>query len=225
MNAITKALTENADEKFSVFQSKIIPDTKLKILGVKTPVMRNIAKQNFKNDFAFDFLSEKHVYLEECFVHGFLIANFKDFDKSITEIEKFLPLVDNWAVCDCVCASMKIFKKNKEQLKKYIPIWLESDNTYTVRFAIVTLLDYYIDDADYVLNLTKKINSGIYYIDMALAWLYSVMLIRHSEKIIDLLKSKTLSPFIQNKTIRKARESFRIDSETKKFIKELKIKE
>lgn len=224
MNRLTDILIKKANPSLKDFQTKLIPETKYKILGVKTGDIKLIAKENYLTDDALIFLQSRHEYLDECLLHGFLIANIKEFSDCIRALDEFLPIIDNWAVCDSVCASLKIFKKNKDRLKEKIELWLKSDNVYTVRFAIITLIDYYAkDNADYIFDLIKTIDCGTYCIDMAIAWLYSVMLVYHKEKTITLLSQKSLPKFIQNKTIQKARESFRIDKDTKEQLKTLKI--
>ena len=136
-----------------------------------------------------------------------------------------MPFIDNWAICDSVAASIKKQAKNRELLYKNVLTWLKSDKVYTVRFGIVCLMNYFIDDeyADEILKLITRIKTDEYYINMAIAWLLSVMLIKKYEKTLPLIESKTLAPFIHNKTIDKARDSFRIDEKTKIYLKSLKI--
>ena len=66
------------------------------------------------------------------------------------------------------------------------------------------LLNYYINDEhiDNILSLCQK-ESEYYYVNMAISWLLCECFIKYRSKTLDLIKSKNLSPFVQNKTIYK----------------------
>ena len=95
-----------------------------------------------------------------------------------------------------------------------------------MRFAIVALLTFFLDEEfeeDDLMRLAE-IRSEEYYINMAIAWYYSFALIKQYDRAIGLFESKTLTPWIQNKSIQKAIESYRIAPETKAYLRTLKIK-
>ncbi len=227
MGLLTDCLTERSEQAYKSFSKKLTPDTKYKMLGVRVPIIRDIARNYCKNgELVTSFLLEKHTFFEEYLLHGFLIAYSKfDLDKTVLEIEKFLPYIDNWAICDSFCASLKIVKKNKHFFFRNIKKWLQSSYPYTVRVALVLLLFHYTDKdwTDDIIQLTKSITSTCYYVNMALAWLYSVLLVKDFDKAIILLESKTLPRFVQNKTIQKAKESFRIAQPQKEYLNSLKV--
>ena len=225
MHFITERLFAHTDNEYRIFSEKIIPDTHYKMLGVRVPVIRKIVKEAVNTGEFISFLTENHVYYEEYFAHGLCLSAIKDETKFYKALNAFLPFIDNWAICDGVAASIKKRAKNRELLYKNVLTWLKSDKVYTVRFGIVCLMNYFIDDeyADEILKLITRIKTDEYYITMAIAWLLSVMLIKKYEKTLPLIESKTLAPFIHNKTIDKARDSFRIDEKTKIYLKSLKI--
>ena len=70
-----------------------------------------------------------HTYYDENILHALLVAEIKDYDTCVKEVERFLPHVDNWAVCDIF--SPKVFKKNRDRLIKKIKEWTASDHPYT----------------------------------------------------------------------------------------------
>ena len=225
MHFITERLFAQTDNGYRIFSEKIIPDTRYKMLGVRVPVIREIVKDAVKKGDFISFLIENHLYYEEYFAHGLLLSAIKGETEFYKALNAFLPLIDNWAICDGVAASIKKQAKNRELLYSNVLIWLKSDKIYTVRFGIVCLMNYFIEDGytDEILRLITDIKSDEYYINMAIAWLLSVMLVKRYEQTIPLIESKTLAPFIHNKTIDKAQDSFRIDEKTKIYFKSLKI--
>ena len=111
---ITSQLLKMQDKEYSAFQARIIPSVeKEKILGIRTPQLRTLAKSLAKEEDTETFLqSLPHKYFEENQLHAFLLSLEKDFNKCISQIENFLPHIDNWATCDQL--SPKSFKKEKE---------------------------------------------------------------------------------------------------------------
>ena len=59
---------------------------------------------------------------------------------------------------------------------------------------------------------------------MMAAWYFATALAKQYEKTLPFLIERKLSPWVHNKTIGKATESFRITKEQKDFLKSLKIK-
>ena len=223
---VTKLLIDNSEVNYKLFSQKLIPDTKYKILGVRVPKIKKIAKDMLKvKDVCFEFLNEKHEYFEEYFLHGIILGNLKsDYNHVINLLNDFLPSVDNWAICDSTVSAMKIFKNNRADAFKQINVWLKSKNAYTIRFAIVSLLQYFIDDEyiDRAISLAQSVLSEHYYTNMAVSWFFSVALVKQYDKTIEIFRQKNLPLFIHNKSIQKAIESFRISDDKKQYLKTLK---
>lgn len=220
-------LFELQDLKYRDFHSSLIPTvSKDTIIGVRVPAMRKLAKEMAKSGAAMGFISDlPHEYYEENTLHGILIGQVaKTPAEALDYIDKFLPYVDNWATCDSM--PPKVFKKDLELVRKTVLPWLKSDETYRVRFAIVTMLTSFLDDEFETtdLELIAAIDSDEYYIKMAVAWYFSFALIKQYEATIGLIESKKLDKWIQNKSIQKAVESYRITKERKDYLKSLKIK-
>ncbi|MGP1570383.1 MAG: DNA alkylation repair protein [Eubacteriales bacterium] len=223
---IIKDLFDMQDLKYAEFNRKLIPNiAKESIIGVRTPDLRTYAKTLIKQESTEQFLRKlPHEYFEENQLHAFLISEIKDFDNCITELNLFLPFVDNWATCDQM--SPKIFKKHKQELLKYIQIWLESDKTYTVRFAIGMLMQHFLDenfDIEY-LETVAKIQSDEYYVNMMIAWYFATALAKKYEQTLPYIEDKMLETWTHNKTIQKAIESYRITDEQKTYLRGLKIR-
>ena len=214
------------DEKFRDFTSKLIPGVdKELIIGVRVPEIRRLAK-TLSADERKKFISElPHKYHEENLLHGAILQLIKnDIGEVISETEKFLPYIDNWAVCDM--SQSKLLGKYPDMVFGKACEWAKSEKTYTVRFAIDVLLQFFLDEnfKPEVFSLAESIVSEEYYINMALAWFWSFALIKRYDEALPIIESKRLPAFVHNKAIQKARESYRISDERKEYLKTLKIK-
>lgn len=226
MEKITKELIVLRDESYFDFHKKLIPNISEEcIIGVRTPALRKYAKELAKRPEAYDFLQElPHTYYEENNLHGALLGLlYKDVEIYLQELEKFLPYVDNWATCDMM--GPKVFKKNLPLVYEYVKKWLASGDTYIVRFGVVTLLGYFLEEAfePEMLDLVASIESEEYYIKMAVAWYFSMALVKQYDTTIPYIEKQVMSAWVHNKAIQKAIESYQIDAETKKHLRTLKV--
>lgn len=214
-----------ADEKYRVFQQKLMPNIAIeRILGVRTPVLRKYAKTLSEEERECFLAALPHEYTDENNLHGFLIEGIKDFDRCVKEIDRFLPYVDNWATCDLM--SPKIFKKHKEELLIHIKRWLKSSRVYTVRFGIEMLMSHYLDEDFKVcyLDWVAAIKSDEYYVKMMVAWYFATALAKQYDATIPYIEQKKLAVWTHNKAIQKSVESYRITDEQKEYLKGLKVK-
>ena len=221
---VRKQLMELSDLEYKNFHKKLIPTVNEKyIIGIRTPVLRKFAKDFVKNGNYGEFIKIlPHVYYEENNLHAFILEEIKDIKKLFLEIECFLPFIDNWATCDMFFP--KIFKKYPDMLYEKIQYWIKSTDIYTVRFAIVNLircLDYSCYEP-FMLELVKNASSKYYYINMAIAWYFSIALIKHYDDSIVYFTENKLPLWIHNKALQKACESFRFSKEQKAYFKSLK---
>lgn len=222
---IQKELFKNQDIDYRDFQIKLLPtinpDT---IIGVRTPALRAFAKTLYKEKAFSDFLNDlPHKYFDENQLHAFLISEIRDYDLCIEAVNHFLPFVDNWATCDQM--SPKVFQKHKEKLLEQIKIWILSENTYTLRFAVGMLMQHFLDedfDLEYP-RMVLSIHSEEYYIKMMIAWYFATALAKQYELILPFLESKCLEKWTHNKAIQKAIESYRISNDQKEYLRTLKM--
>ena len=218
---IEKLLFEKRDEKYREFNSKLIPSVlKENVIGVRTPVLRQIAKDVFRSgDYEAFLNSLPHKYFEENNLHAFIIEQIKDFDECVGRLEKFLPYVDNWATCDSM--TPKVFARHKKELLERIDIWLKSEHTYTVRFGIKMLMNYFLDEDfdEKYLETVSKIRSDEYYINMMSAWYFATALAKQYDNAIKYIENRVLDKDVHKMTIQKAVDSFRIRDERKAYVK------
>lgn len=221
---IIKELYMFQDKKYLDFQSKLTPNIeKEKFIGVRVPILRKFAKEYVKDKNIDIFLNDlPHKYYDENMLHALIISEIKDYETCIAKVEKFLPYVDNWAVCDIM--SPKVFKNNKDKLINNVLKWVKSNNTYTCRFGIEMIMTYYLDEnfkSNY-LEMVSKIKTDEYYIKMVIAWFFATALAKKWNETISYLEENKLNIWIHNKTIQKARESYRITEKQKEYLKKLK---
>ncbi|MFA7107923.1 MAG: DNA alkylation repair protein [Sphaerochaetaceae bacterium] len=227
MKSIETKLFEYKDEKYKVFTAKLNPAVNLdKIIGIRLPNLRKIAKGLSPEEKEYILNNTPHKYLEENFLHSFIISSFKDWNQALEATNLFLPLIDNWAVCDTF--DPKIFISRPKEFEKIIKnAYLKSENTYTIRFATVMLMRYFLEDNFSIEHFIwlNDVKNDDYYVKMAISWYYSTALIKQWDKTIIIFENKNLeSKWIHNKSIQKAIESFRISKEKKDYLRSLKIK-
>ena len=223
---VKERLLELADEKYKEFHSTLCKGIKTELLGVRVPVLRNYAKELYKAYTIEELSTIGEEYYEEVMLKGMIIglqtkADFKDITK---QIEAFVPKIDNWAICDTFCAGLKITKKHKTEMYDFIEKYLKSDKEFEIRFGLVMLLDYYIEEEyiNEVLKICDSIEHEGYYVKMAVAWLISVALMKYYDLTIKYLKNSKLDDFTYNKALQKAIESYRITEEQKNNLRKMK---
>ena len=212
------------DKGYRDFQSKLIPTIPVEtIIGVRIPAIRKLAKEYGKDPESVEFLKQlPHTYYDENILHALLVAEIKDYEVCVKEVERFLPYVDNWAVCDIY--SPKVFRKNKDKLIDKIREWTASDHPYTCRFGMEMLMTHFLDEDFRVeyLEIPAAVHSGEYYVNMMIAWFYATALAKQWDATIPYLEERKLSPWVHRKTIQKAVESYRITDEQKVYLKTLR---
>ena len=223
---IQDKLFEYQDLGYREFNSKLIPNIdKETMIGVRIPDIRKIEKTLSIEEKEEFLLKLPHKYFEENMLHGIIISNMKDYNKVITNLEKILPYVDNWAVCDSI--SPKIFKKNREKAIVNVLSWIKSNHTYVCRFGIGMIMQLYLENEYFkksYLDIIAKIKTEDYYINMMRAWTFQVALVKQWKEAIVYIEKGLLDEFTHNKTISKSCDSYKIEKEEKEYLKTLRRK-
>lgn len=197
MDEIREKIFELADEKYKEFHSGLCPNTN-NIVGVRVPVLRNYSKELVKGNFRNYLANAKDEYYEEVMLQGMVIGLAKmELEERLEYITKFVPKIDNWAVCDVSCAGFKFAKKYQSEVWKFLKPYLESNKEFEIRFGVVMLLDFYITEEyiDKVLEILNKIQYEGYYVKMAVAWAISVCYIKFPKETFKLLQENSLDDF------------------------------
>lgn len=215
---IRKRLEQEAEEKYRVFSSALIPNID-NVLGVRIPKLNKLVKELYKTDWK-PFLNQPCIYMEETMLQGMLIAKTGDFEL----VKQFVPKINNWSVCDKFCNSLKCVKDNKQQVWKFIQPYLKSKKEYNNRFALVIMLEYFIEE-DYlakIFEILNTFNSKKYYAQMAVAWLVSMCFVEYPTETTEFLKTTKLDDWTYNKSIQKIIESLKVNKSTKQKLKLMK---
>ena len=223
---IQQDLFKLQDKTYQAFSRKLIPTMPPdKIIGVRTPALRQLAGEIITAGAAEAFLGAlPHKYHEENQLHAFILSAAEDFEACMEQVNRFLPYVDNWATCDQLLP--KVFRKHRPALLEQIKIWLQADDTYTVRFAIGMLMTHFLDedfDQSY-LEMVVQIRSEEYYINMMIAWYFATALAKQYAEALPYMEKQRLAPWTHNKAIQKAIESRRVSPEHKAYLRNLKMK-
>lgn len=224
MTEIQKRLFALQDKAYQAFTAKLNPTVDPEtIIGVRLPALRALAKELKNTPEGTAFLQNlPHRYLEENHLHSFLLSAINNFDEGIAAVERFLPYIDNWAVCDSL--RVKALAKYPERLLPYLEKWMKSDHTYTIRCGVLNLMNYFLDDRfdDAYPAMVAAIRSEEYYVRMMQAWYFATALAKQYDAVLPYLTGHKLDRWVHNKTIQKAVESYRITAEQKAYLKTLR---
>ncbi len=222
-----KFLRLQADEKYRSFHQSLVPNAEDgEILGIRMPKLREIGREIARgNAESFLEVSMPNLY-EERMIRGIVTSLLKaeSFEKFTERCNAFADEINNWAVCDCFCSGLKDVKRYKKEFFVYLSTYLESENDWKIRFALVIMLDYYLEDEyiDEVLARCDSVKSDYYYVSMAQAWLVATAVAKCRDKTMVYLLNNSLDNVTFNKAIQKCIESRRIDDDTKEYLKSLK---
>ncbi len=213
-----------------------------KVLGLHSPDMKEVAKKLTRDNgeefiAAFENTDPSELCYEEMTVWGLMINFLKcPLERKFEMLEKYVPLMDNWAVCDSYVSHAKWMKKvPADRLLVWIDKWFRSRREFEVRFAVVVSMSYLLDRklnevfsrlnalnfssivSDYRYSRSKPagIQSGSvlgpepYYVRMGVAWLLATALAKHPNETRTYIRQSSLPPDILKLYARKAHESFR----------------
>lgn len=227
---IREKMKELSDESYAMFNKKLCPDTSKKILGIKIPQLRKLAKQVVESEDWIDIINkfDKTIF-EETILKGLVIAYSKiNIEEKLQLIETFIPEIDSWAITDTFCPTLKIKKEDLDKVWDFILSYSKSNKEFEVRFSIIMMLDYYIIE-EYVNKVIHEIDiieNDAYYVKMAKAWLIAEIGIKFNDKAMDYLRGKNnLDKFTYNKALQKMIESYRISDEQKVLLRKMKRKD
>lgn len=215
------------DLKYQKFHSSLLPGVQ-NIIGVRMPLLRKLAKEVLRGDwrsYLDSSVAEPNTYYEEDIIQALLIGTSKlSWQERHAYIKEFVPKINNWAVCDLFCSTLKEAQYYQEEYWQLIVPYFNSSNSYDLRFASVMLLNHFTDDefVEEALNLLEAIKHEDYYVKMGIAWAISIFYIKQPQLTLKLIKQNNLDDFTHNKAIQKIRESFRVSNEDKEMLNRFK---
>lgn len=224
---IIAELKSMQDKTYRDFHSGLCPGT-VNIIGVRIPAQRKIAQRLVRDKTAWQqYLTEvQNKYYEETMIEGIIIAAAKiSMDERLRLLKTFVPKIDNWAVCDSVCASFKLKLDERALMWRFILQYQQSPREFELRFMLIMMLDHFLDDEHIaeIVRIISQLRLEDYYVKMAVAWLVAEMLVQCPEPAWRLLKNHILPTWVHNKAVQKACESFRVSSGDKSKLRALKV--
>lgn len=223
---VRRELETMAEPAYQKFSSALIPG-EANLLGVRLPKLRAIAKRIAKTDIWQEYLAAEPYYFEETMLQGMLIGAVKlPAEERLSCIKAFIPRIHNWSVCDSFVSGLKFTNKHPELVWSFIQPYLKSDEAFSIRFAVVMMMNYYLTDdyIDRVLNLLDGVNHEAYYVKMAVAWALATALAKQPEQTWAYFQNHHLDEDTWKKTIQKCIESSRVSKEYKAILRELRHK-
>ena len=187
---------------------------------------------------AFEAVPSESLCYEETVIWGYLINLEKcSLDERLAMLTRYVPVLDNWAVCDSYCAHAKwMARADKETLWAFLEHWFRSEREFEVRFAVVVAMCYFLND-EWLNKVFERINgldfgcikskyktakgkpkvaqqgtvqgTEPYYVRMGVAWLLATALAKFPDATRAFVRSSNLPADVIKLYIRKARESFR----------------
>jgi len=215
-----KYLISLQDLKYKEFHSSLVLNSKYEMIGIRVPIMRDIAKNISKSNIEEFLKCVQNKYYEEIMIQGLVISHIKDEELFYKYFKKYIKKIDNWALCDSFCSSIKIVRKHEEKyFKEAIKLALNKEE-FTSRVGLVMILNHFIsqDKLNDIFEALNKIQSDKFYINMAEAWLICEMYIKYPNETKDFLTNNNLSKFTQNKAISKIHDSYRVNKEEKELL-------
>jgi 3-methyladenine DNA glycosylase AlkD len=217
-------LFDNRDDEYAAFSRRLLPETAPeRVIGVRVPVLRKYAKSLGGTPAAEPFMHElPHMYHEENQIHMFLINEEKDHAAALSQLEDFMPYIDNWAVCDNY--GSRAFKKHPEEVLAHIRKWIAGGRTYTVRYGIGLLMADYLDasfDPEYI-GIVTAVDSDEYYVNMMCGWYMATALAKQPAAAMPYFTDCLMNETVWKMAVRKSVESFRVPDETKKLLRTLR---
>ncbi len=214
------------DEEYKEFHSSLVLNSQHEMIGIRLPIMRKIAKEISKTDIEEFLKYSQNKYYEEIMIQGLVISNIKDEKLFNNYFKKHINKIDNWALCDSFCNSIKIVKKYEE---KYFPLAKEmclNEDEFISRIGLVTILSHFVEEKylKEIFDTLNTITSDAFYINMAQAWLICDLYIKYPKETLKFIKHNNLNIFTHNKAISKIHDSFRVSKEDKEFLNTLRIK-
>ena len=219
-------LITQKDEKYKKFHSSLVLNSKYEMIGIRVPIMRKIAKEIAKTNIEEFLKYAQNNYYEEIMIQGLVISHIKDEKIFNKYFKEYINKIDNWALCDTFCSSIKIVEKFEDKYFKEAVKMSLNKKEFISRIGLVMILDHFINqkNLEIIFDTLNKIESEKFYINMAEAWLICEMYIRFPKETKIFIQKNNLNKFTHNKAISKIHDSYRVSKDEKEYLSTLRQK-
>lgn len=220
---VLRLLYEKEDINYKNFNEKLTP-TRYKMIGVRLPKLREIAK-NIAKDYEESLENKEFTYFEEVFLFGLTICYIKaDIATKLRYFEEYLNFADNWAHIDSVVMTMKFKKDELNILKEKAKEYALSNKEYVSRAGVLFIMKHFLSENDIKesIEILEKADTSKYYVSMAVAWCLCEAVIKAPIIAVEFLKKGNIDDATLNRAIDKCRDSFRISNDLKQELKGMK---
>ena len=208
-----------SEEKFRIFNEKIVHTSNYKVIGVRMPDLKAIAKKHradYKEIFEMPYDS-----FEEIIIKGAALG-FADvpLSEKAPYVIRYAGMIDNWAECDCFCSCIKVKKSEEDALRLLSDRLMKRKEEFVSRVGIVLMFSKFTDEPTVkkALDIYDALPCGEYYRDMAVAWGLSVYCVKYPELITGYLEHSPISIKVKLMAAQKIRDSRRVSDDYKKRI-------
>lgn len=222
---VRKELETIAEADYKKFSASLIPGVD-NLLGIRIPILRDMAKKLAKEDWKGCMEWEDTLYFEETMFQGLVLGYAKAPVEEILDYTRgFIPKINNWSVNDSFCSNFKIARKEPQKVWDFLMTYKDSHDEFETRVVAVMLMDHFLDDAhiDDVLKVLGELEIVGYYTSMGVAWAYATAWAKYPERTKSYLMVHPIDAETYHKTLRKCLESYRISGEDKAWIREVEL--
>ncbi len=220
---IRKQLHEMQEDGYKKFSAALVPGCD-NMLGIRLPLLKKMAKELAKGDWRTYLSDACDDYFEEIMLQGFTLGFAKaGMEEILPYVERFIPKINNWSVCDSFCANFKIAAKEREKMWDFLMDYREGSE-FEQRVVAVMLMDHFLtgEYIDRVTEVLESLDNPGYYTRMAVAWAVATAYAKFPEKIKPVIEEQRLDAWTHNKAIQKMVESYRVSVDDKMYLKALK---
>lgn len=213
--SVKALLKAHEDAGYRDFHGKLT-HTRYERIGVRVPVLRALAKQIIRSGEWREFLAVRPIVLyEHAMLAGIISASVKEpYEDKIARLRAFAADIDDWAVCDITCSSLKC---RDGRLFDDMRAFALSPDVWTARMGIVVMLGNFAgrEHVDGIRETLNALTADGYYIDMAVGWLICTVESHDEGAGIELMKTARVTDEVLRIAAYKMRDSFRVSQKSK----------
>ncbi len=194
--------------------------------GISIPELRKTARKIARQNYLILQDNTEFETFELRLLNALVLGYARDdLPNLLNCFKRFVPYVNDWAVCDTLCQGFTIARRFSQQVWDFVMQYRNSRQEFETRIVAVVLLSHYLNDEyiDRVLTVLDSLYTEKYYAQMGVAWALATLCAKYPEKCLEYLSGQNnLDATTFKMTIRKINESFRVTPEIKQQVLRLR---